>query len=433
MPLKRILFIPNYIGGGFGHLGRCLALADEFRRRGGKAIFAINGPHVRSITAAGYEVQIIKKPRVAKSGSRGSAYLYVPNMNYQIVRDGFDSTGLVKDTLYETAKIVKTIKPDVIVGDGHPITYILGKKMGVPVVQIVKSAVHPNPERLVWWEDDPAGLIQPEPGPVFNPVLRKMGMREISRAEELLDGDLLLLPSISELDPMHILPQKTFYTGAIIRRNDISLSTPEWMNRLDADRPVIYVTIGGAASHSGGDDFFNLIVKAFEGTQYQVVLSSGGKEKSEKSELPENIHLMSWVPGIKMIMRSSLVIHHGGYTRLEILSLGRPGIVIPFHSEQEYYGRILENEGVARLLHYSLQPYIRVERKWKGGATRFKMRKFTVHVRPHMTLSYEQIRNTVNEIIDNASIKHKVNEIQAKLNSINGPECALNLIEKLLF
>jgi len=432
MALKKVLFFPNYLGGGFGHIGRCVALADELRRRGGTAIFAMNGPHVRSITSAGFEVKILKKPAMERSGSGGPAYLYIPNMNYQIVRDGFDSAGSVKESLTEAVSIAQTIKPDVIVGDGHPITNLLGKKMGLPIVQIVKSAVHPNPEKLAWWEKEPAGIIQPDPGPVFNPVLNKIGMRGVSRAEELLDGDLLLLPSIPELDPMKILPPKTYYTGAIVRKDVDSVDTPDWMRRLDEVRPVIYVTIGGAASHSGGGEFFNVIIGAFGDGRYQVVVSAGGKDIVEKSELPENIYMVKWVPGIRMISRSSLVIHHGGYTRLEILSLGRPGIVIPFHSEQEYYGRILEQAGVAKLLHYSSQPYVRVERKWRGGGFRFGSRKFTLHYRPEMTLTQKQLRNTVDEIFKDMQMNYSVKTIQEKLNRINGPECALNTIEKFL-
>ena len=430
--MKKILFIPNYLGGGFGHIGRCAALADELKLRGGTAVFAMNGPHVQSISSAGFEVEIMKKPGVARSGSGGPAYLYIPNMNYQIVRDGFDNAGIVRYALDEAAAIVKKTRPDVIVGDGHPITYLLGKTAGVPVVQLVKSAVHPVPEPLVWWEDQPAGLIQPDPCPIFNPVLKKIGLPEITRAEELLDGDLLLLPSIPELDPMKILPPKTYYTGAIVRRDTGSGDTPDWMQRLDDGRPVIYITIGGAASHSGGNEFFNVMAEAFNDGRYQVVLSTGGKNEPAKTGLPDNIHAVRWVPGIRMITRSSLVIHHGGYTRLEILSHGKPGIVIPFHSEQEYYGRILEKAGVARIVHYSSQPYMRIERKWRGGSSIFGSRKFSVHFRPHMTLSHERVRTTADEILNDQLMSKNVDAMRVKLNSINGPEYAIDMIEKLL-
>jgi UDP:flavonoid glycosyltransferase YjiC (YdhE family) len=426
--MKRILFIPNYLGGGFGHIGRCIALAEEFRLRGGYAAFVVNGPHSHTVSSAGFNIFTIKTPPVASPGSSGAAYIYVPGMNYQIVRDGFDRPGVVKHALDEALAIIQKTRPDVIVGDGHPLTMLAGKSSGIPVVQLVKSAVHPHPEKLVWWENQPEGLVQPDPRPVFNPVLKKNGLQEISRAEELLDGDLLIIPSIPELDPMTPLPPRTHYTGAIIRQVSNTGNSPDWMRSLDEKRPVVYITVGGAASHSGGNTFYKVMADAFGGSDYQIIISAGGKEITGLAgDMPGNVRIVKWVPGIEMISRSSIVIHHGGYTRMEILSQGKPSIVVPFHSEQEYYGRILEKAGVAKLVHYSTQPYVKNDADWKGGGI-IGSRKYTVHVRPHMTLTSEQIRKAVDDVMCDGLMKNKALSIKSILTGMNGPGRAIDLI-----
>jgi spore coat polysaccharide biosynthesis predicted glycosyltransferase SpsG len=45
----KLLFLPNYLGGGFGHIGRCLALAEKARERNFQCAFFLNGPHIEKI------------------------------------------------------------------------------------------------------------------------------------------------------------------------------------------------------------------------------------------------------------------------------------------------------------------------------------------------------------------------------------------------
>jgi UDP-N-acetylglucosamine:LPS N-acetylglucosamine transferase len=85
------------------------------------------------------------------------------------------------------------------------------------------------------------------------------------------------------------------------------------------------------------------------------------------NDLPNNIRFVPWVDTNAMLSVSSMVIFHGGYTRMEIIRAGLPSIIIPFHSEQEYYGRMLARAGIARLVLGSEGPYQHVAMSWKGG------------------------------------------------------------------
>jgi hypothetical protein len=59
----------------------------------------------------------------------------------------------------------------------------------------------PGKGRIIWWEDPPTGIVSPDIHPVFDKLLRKWGLPGIDRAEELLRGDLYLVPNIPELEP----------------------------------------------------------------------------------------------------------------------------------------------------------------------------------------------------------------------------------------
>jgi UDP:flavonoid glycosyltransferase YjiC (YdhE family) len=423
------LFFPNYLGGGFGHIGRCLALAHAWEQRGGKAVFALNGPHVPRVRAFGYPCRTISTPRMPKPSPLVPAYVRFDSMAYQIVRDGFDHPQTVRRALKEARQIVDEVRPDVLVGDGWPLTWMAGLQTRVPVVQIVKAIANPRHQDWIWWESPPAGAVAPDPRPVFNPVLRKMGRNPISWAEELLQGDLYLLPSIPALDPLTAPLENSHYIGAMsLPREDEP--APKWMRQLDPSRPVVYLTVGGAAGHDGGGDFFRIVAAGLGNLDAQVVVSTGGKvNPDEITFTAPNIRWERWVPTNPMLERSDLVIFHGGYgTRMQVVDHGLPSIVMPFHSEQEYSGRQLERNGAGVLLPYSDEPYTRIRAKWRGGQWIGKQ-AYTVFLRLNATLTPENLRETVENALRNPALREGAQALQEAAHAYGGCEQAVALIE----
>lgn len=433
--MKTVLFLPNYLGGGFGHIARCVALAQAFQRRGDRAVFIMNGPHLASVAEAGFDTHVISTPRVASPSAQAPAYIYVPEMAYQIVRDGFDNRQKVEYTLKELTQVVDKVHPDLIIGDGYALTLLIARKASVPVVQFVKSAVHPAGERMVWWEEKPGDMVVPDVRPVFSPVLEKMGLPPITnRAEELLDGDLLLLPSVPPLDPMASMPLKTHYVGPVVRAAAADRPLPDWFSSLKSDKPVVYVTVGGAASHGGTHTFFDAVLRAFKETDWQVVVSTGGEiDGKDLGTVPSHIKIFRWVPGTEMIARSNVVVFHGGYTRMEILMQGLPSVVIPFHSEQEYYGRVMEKAGVSVMVPYSDEPYKCFPARWKGGSRWLKTGRFTVHVRPGMTMRPEDLRMSVERCLEDEGMKKTAEALKNQLESYKGCDAAVKFISDKMF
>jgi UDP:flavonoid glycosyltransferase YjiC (YdhE family) len=426
----KILFFPNYLGGGFGHTGRCLAMAEAFRARGGQAAFVLSGPHLTTVVRAGFETYTLSTPSVSVSQSHGPAYIYFADMAYQIVRDGFDKPRRVFRALKEAGKLVEEFMPDILVGDGYLLTAVIGNLYDIPVVQFVKSPVHPQPQQMVWWENTPVDMISPDPGPVFNPVLSKMGLPNMTRLEQLLSGDLLILPSIPSLDPMEPLPEKTYYVGAIVEPRITNASLPPWFNTLSYSKPVIYVTVGGAAGHGGSTEFFRLVFEAFRETDWQVILSTGGKtDPNTLGPMPPNMRAVRWVPGTEMIARSDLVVFHGGYTRMQILVQGRPSVVLPFHSEQEYYGRLMEKAGVATLVHLSDKPYQRIITRWRGGGW-WKSKRFSIHIRPIITLQPDTLRLAVKRGLSDSMMHSRIQLLKTELETYGGCDQAIDLISQ---
>lgn len=427
--MAKAQFFPNYLGGGFGHTGRCLALAEAWVRQGGQAAFATGGAHAHRVAEAGFTCHPLHFPRPGNPSSFAPAYVYLTGMDYQIVRDGFDHPLKVDIALWEARRIVERERPDVLIGDGWPLTHLLGRQTGLPVVQLVKSVANPWPAKLTWWEDAPEGLIPPEPGPVFNPARKRLGLPSLGCAEELLDGDLMLIPSIPALDPVPNLPTNMAYVGSITR--DAAQKEPAWFEQLDAKRPLAYISVGGAAGNAGSTAFYRLVSEAFAQSDFQVVVSTGGKALPDGISTSPHIRWETWVPTAAILPRCAAIVFHGGYTRMEVVECGTPSVVIPFHSEQEYFGRQMARAGISVVLPFSEEPYTRYIARWRGGKW-LKVTPYSIHVRLNPTLQAEALGEAVAGVVQNTALRSQAQVLQAELNAYGGCELAIDLIQKLL-
>jgi UDP:flavonoid glycosyltransferase YjiC (YdhE family) len=427
--MKKVLLLPSYLGGGFGHIGRCLALAADLKGRGWEPAFALGGFHAEKVVKAGYPVYPLSRPFAPRrESSEGPAFTVFSDLSYQLVRDGLISPGAIRACLVEQLKVVNSFSPDLLVSDSWPLARLLAHLAGLPLVQIVRSATHPEAPNLIWWEEVPDGLVPPDPRPVFNPVMKSLGLPPIERAEDLLRGDLYLVPSFPELDPLPNFLPDNHYVGPLTRSNMPGQAVPLWLDEFIGDWPLVYITLGGGAGPVGGPQFYRRLFCALGDAPVRVVSSTGSRlSPSDLPAPPDNFRLESWVPGPALIARSSLVIFPGGYgTTMELVQAGVPGIVIPFHTEQESNGKRLETAGAARVLRpVEGEPY-QVVRSWPGGS-------YSYQVYQHNDLTAPVISSMVLELLENVQYKHNAQRLKNEAAHYGGAAQAGDLIETLVF
>lgn len=432
----QILFLPSDIGGGFGHISRCLALAQEAKHRGHNCAFVINSDKYEKKIRDDFRVFISKlyprwfslltliKNKINYSHHpEGPLFTEISGLDFQVVRDGLVNEEIIKKKLVHYLNIVKTFKPDVLIGDTNLLVWMLSQKADIPVVQIVRYASHPATAKLIWWKKEPEGIIPPNSSALFNFLLKQIDVETIRKAEDLLQGDLFIVPSIPEIEP---IPKdgKTVHVGELtISRSNNQI--PAWFHEIDGHLPLVYITIGGGAGPVGNKPLFSTIVEAFASKPIQVVVSTSSKFNSlDSTNLPKNVRFFQWVPGKLLISKANLVIFHGGYgTMMESIACGKPTITIPFHSEQEGNGRRLEQLGCGLVVKLSKEAYKRIEGKWKYGTYSFL-------VQNRYDLTAEEITGEVNKLLDNAGYLHKAQIIKSKIKEYHGREKAMELIEK---
>lgn len=114
--------------------------------------------------------------------------------------------------------------------------------------------------------------------------------------------------------------------------------------RLDG-RALIYIAFGTIFNNVSG--IYKNCFKAFENTNYQVVLSIGNKLTMEElGDIPDNFIVRHYVPQLEILKRADAFITHGGANSIhEGLCFNVPLVVVP-QSFDQFMGAIaVENAG----------------------------------------------------------------------------------------
>lgn len=432
----RALFFPSYVGGGFGHISRCLALGEEMTRRGWKTTFVLGGPHRDRLSAAGWSIlsppprslpsRLWRRLRGVLRWLRPSpAYLFFSDINYQVVRDGFSSPHAVERRVEWELNVVNRLDPDVLIGDTWLLTSIVGQLANVPVVQIVRAGTHPRCGRLVWWRSPPSQVVSPQIGPVFNPALERWGLPAVKQASELLKGELYLVPSIPRLDPLPSRIERTHYVGPLVRLIDDHDALPEELSTLSVDRPVVYVTVGGGANAVRGLDLLSLWEAVFAEAGWEVVISTAGQPVPAHWCEHSRLKALPWIPGTAMIARADAVLFHGGYgTMMETVRAGVPSVVLPFHTEQESNGRRLQESGAGRVLAPADDKLTPLKLRWRA-------QDFTVLAARRLLFRPPEILEAVREILADGRYRAGAESLQRSQADYGGAARAVDLVTDL--
>lgn len=398
------------------------------RRRGWDARLCVTPQRAAALDPG--DVPLIELPRLDYVRPRGSgvppAYTCLSNGNLQVLRDGFLTPLHLLGSLREAGDAVQQFRPDLLVGDLSLLAWILGQRHHIPVVQMVRSIIHPEVGKIFWWRQPPPGDRPPDIRPVFNPLLRLWSLAPITRAEDLLRGDLYLVPSIPSLDPLPAGLERTHYTGPLFDPDQRTASLPADFSGQDGQR-VVYVTFGGGVSPAQAQAVMQSLFAALGNTAgLQVAVSCGGSQPAAAA--PGNFGMFRWLPGRAAVTASDAVIYHGGQnTTLELAACGVPGLALPFQSEQESNGRRLEQAVAGRVLSPLDDPS-----SLRSLRSRRWYRSFNTCVVPRWAPRPEEVREAVFALLDDPSYREHAAALQRETGLYGGVDLALELIASTL-
>ncbi len=364
--MKRILLLPSDHGGGRGHVSRTLYLAEILRRQGYPAAIVLEKKHYYSGEGDMYNrylldtrwERVVKyqlhkpfKPgvRLRTNLRERPVYTAFNSLAYQVPRDGYWSERLVRYRLKKLSAIVKDFKPDILVGDTHLLTRLLGRLHNVPVVQITRAQGFPPAPDFCWWGDEESGFQKPDGLAPFREVLNELKM-DARCTEDLLRGDRYLIPASPTVEPVDHNHEDVFYCGPLNKREHGDRPIPFFDEPTDS--PKIYISIGGGAGRGGERRFFEALIDIFDKSDYRVLVSTGNRVNAKNfHRRSANMQFVNWIHGASAISKSDTIVFHGGYgTMMETLTLGKPALVLPSHSEQRANGYRLKQLGAGDVL-----------------------------------------------------------------------------------
>lgn len=146
----------------------------------------------------------------------------------------------------------------------------------------------------------------------------------------------------------------------------------------------------------------SIILEALQLTRQRGVLHMGWGGLGNQA-IPDNIFKINYVPYDWLFPRMAMVIHHGGSgTTAYGLRSGIPSCVVSFVFDQQYWGKRISELGVGP------KPI------------------------PHKDLTVNRLMEAINVGISNSQVRQKAAELGEKIQTENGIQNALSIIEKLL-
>jgi UDP:flavonoid glycosyltransferase YjiC (YdhE family) len=264
----------------------------------------------------------------------------------------FDDHDWLSKTLGEQLKAVQLFKPDILVGSWTFFTGVVGEISHIPVAQIFQAPMLPSARGFRWWDDDGPPPSASRCLRSINAVLREHAIPDITCVEDLTSkGDLFVIPSLPEIDPVPAEFHKAHHVGHLTWLNETERELPDWLRTLDSDVPVIYAYDGG---RKYGNRILDVLISVFANTDNCVVFSVGSeRDSSTLPPRPANFRFEHFVPAYHTTKRSKLVVSHGAIgTDMCCLLNGIPSIMIPTNSEREYYSRRIEVLGAGLSINF---------------------------------------------------------------------------------
>jgi UDP:flavonoid glycosyltransferase YjiC (YdhE family) len=406
------LFVP--FAPSLAHVSRCLAVAEAWRARGHRAVFAVGQERMAMVQDAGFEAHAL--PEVTGHVFRSDRGLRWLTAVY------------VQQNLETEEAILVDIEPDVVVFDFRFTSALAARRNGRPSVSIL----HGNALRLAQQPREMAKLLISGPQdrqgtsalrqrilqrlfPLVFLALQRAMVRRIAgtlrnhhypRVDSpfaLLLADRILLADITGLMPAHV-PSNCHIVGPLLWRG-WDQAVP-WLDEL-SDRPCIYVTMGSTVEAGSG---LVKIIDALRGAPYNAIVSTGSLSLPPDLDLPPHVRVFPIVPGAAVARHSAAVVHPGGHgTLMQALAAGVPSLMLPVNPDQILVAKQAQALGVAHSL-------------WRADSLPYRTRLLE-------EIGPGQIRDAIDGLLADRNCRRACQALQEEIETFDGAAAAVALLE----
>lgn len=288
---------------GYGHSSRAMAISTKLERK--DYLIATYGYALERLKAKGIPCHKVSQELkfVGHDGAFDVAKTIIQNQSWVMK---------FNKMVDEEVDIIKKSGASCVVADGRMIPVMAAEKLKLPCITITnQSAFYPFFQQDNWL----VKLL----GVSFDSWMRMY----LSSTEEILIPDFeppytVCLPNLSH---NRKIMKRTRFVGPLVNFDyeSVPLITRESKN------PYIVVSLGGHAYRRPLFDCILEVAKRLPDVDFEIFTFF------EADEIPSNVSIKGMLPDISSYLKTAdLVIAQAGHsTAMEILSLGRPSIIVP--------------------------------------------------------------------------------------------------------
>lgn len=343
-PKKTILFVAEAVT--LAHFGRMMTLARSLDPEHYNTVIASDPRYLsleQTFTFDFEPIWTIPSEQFAQALAKGKAVY---------------STSTLTRYIEDDVKVLKKIKPDLVVGDFRLSLAISAPLAGTPYAAVVNAYWSPFASITYPVPDLPftkmLGLTLGQK--LFNAVrplafaLHARPLNVLRRRHKLAPigndlckvytwADHTLYADIPELVPCKGLPTNHHYLGPVLWSTQTDL--PPWWDNLPRDKPIVFVSPGS----SGKSDSLASVLEAICDLPINIIAATAGRV-----DLPpqaNNVFVADYLPFEKVAQIASLIICNGGsLTTYQALAEGVPILGLTTNMDQLLNMQAIEQQDV---------------------------------------------------------------------------------------
>lgn len=376
----KVLFMT--CGIGMGHVSRDMALAKKLQEKNVDVTFASYGSGYEMLLKSG-KYKIAKLPDIQFYGGDGAL-----DIKYT-AKKSIDAPFIFLKSIYYESKIIKKVKPDIVIADSHYSAPITCKVLSIPCILITNeltlnfAELYPD-EKIIEYVEN--GL--------------KRFIIDVSN-----QCNAIIIPDIE--DSIEIPPKLDdiiTFTGPFLKRNLSEIEDKKELRKklgFHENEKIVLVTVGGSKF---GKKLLKLIMNSEKWIDCnKIVIVTGPQIASDFIHNSDKIVKKEFLEDIMEWMKlSDVVISLAGHnTTMELASLGIPNILVPIDNHSEQIKNALN------------------------------MGKYGISVLKKINeLSPKELAEDINNILHDDSLKKKAEVVKKEFSKYEGTENAAKIILK---
>jgi len=355
----RILFSAPAL---YGHIGPALAIAKHLKSKGHTVGFCSGDPAYNMLAKEDihdfYPRDIYHEAMLDKATFTNSPYKYWYNLPKVFTPE------VIKLCLQELISAFESFKPDMVYIDCYDFLAVtVAEKYNLPYAHGCATTIlyleFGIPPIGTDWDIKAVWLNRLRfifhlciTGPFMlktilnqNKALKTISPKWKSQNYGGVSPFLFMLYSTDAVEYQRklFIPQ-IFYVGPIILEPDENQLPDFPWDKLDSNRPLIYISTGTLVFEQYREFYQNALIALSEKNfpcPIQVVMAMG-KQKfiDELGEIPPNFIVVPYAPQIKLLSKAKVAITHGGVNSVnETLIFGKPLLVVHWGADRLDMGR----------------------------------------------------------------------------------------------